>query len=62
MVEGVVLVPNGDRHMTPLTQQHAGTSYAATSCKPMLSLKMADQLAASWQSGLSVTDVILYFV
>ena len=48
------------RHMTLLTRQRAATGYAAIDCRLMLVPKMADQLAALWQSGLG--DAILYFV
>ena len=53
---------NGDCQMILLMCKRAGTIYAAISCKPMLGPEMANQLAASWHSGLNDSGAFLYFV
>ena len=50
---------NGECHMTLLARQRAATSDAALGYRPMIVPKMADQLAASWQSRLDVSETML---
>ena len=53
---------NGDCHTAMLHGNALQTGYAALSCRLMLVPKIADQPAASRQSGLGVSETRLRFV